>query len=347
MQIKRESLLNCFMVLLPGLAKKEIVEQTTSFIFHKQRIFTYNDQVVISYPLPGLDFEGAVPAEKLYAFLSRLKKEFVKLSVIENTLQIKAGKSKAGFPFVISISPSILLAIKKINTTDKKWKCIDKPEEFINALTTCAISASQNMNASQLTGVFCTPNNLQACDNFRLMDYRLSTSLPLIQTILIPAGSIQGFKSYNPNQIATDNKGWLHFKNKKGVVYSIRLLAEANKFPILSLKKILSEPTQAKAKLPTKLLGVLQRALLFGEDASVVFCENTMQIESKGESGWYRESIPIAVKGKICKFNLSIKALLEAPKDVNMVEFTSSSIRFNGKRFTYCCAIQAIKQEKK
>ena len=62
MKIEREELLKVLSAIRPGLAKKDIVEQATHFIFTGQEVLTYNDQICISYPFET-DFECSVPAD--------------------------------------------------------------------------------------------------------------------------------------------------------------------------------------------------------------------------------------------------------------------------------------------
>ena len=71
--MKRIDLLKALEIVKPGLASKEIIQQTTSFAFIEGRVVTFNDEISISHPVPDLDIQGAVQADELYKFLKKTK----------------------------------------------------------------------------------------------------------------------------------------------------------------------------------------------------------------------------------------------------------------------------------
>jgi len=75
MNIQKEQLKKALETVKPGLAGKEIIEQSTSFAFMGDRVVTYNDEISISHPVEGLNLTGAIRAEELYQLLSKLKRE--------------------------------------------------------------------------------------------------------------------------------------------------------------------------------------------------------------------------------------------------------------------------------
>ena len=50
--MKKAELIKALEAVRPGLANKEMIEQSTSFAFMKDRVVTYNDEISISYPKP-------------------------------------------------------------------------------------------------------------------------------------------------------------------------------------------------------------------------------------------------------------------------------------------------------
>ena len=82
-----------------GITAKELFEQSASFVFSGGRIYSYNDEVSMSYPLLDCDIEGAVKGEEFYKLISRLSKDKLEVETTENVLTIKCGRAKAGLSF--------------------------------------------------------------------------------------------------------------------------------------------------------------------------------------------------------------------------------------------------------
>ena len=74
MKISRVELLEALEKVKPGLANKELIEQSTSFAFIGDRVVTYNDEISVSHTVKGLEnMRGAIKAKTLYEFLARVK----------------------------------------------------------------------------------------------------------------------------------------------------------------------------------------------------------------------------------------------------------------------------------
>ena len=61
MKINREELLNQLESVLPGLSTREIIEQSSCFVFMNKEVITYNDEISCSHK-SRLDIEGAIVA---------------------------------------------------------------------------------------------------------------------------------------------------------------------------------------------------------------------------------------------------------------------------------------------
>ena len=93
MKINKAELQNALEKVKPGLAGKELIEQSTSFSFVNNRVVTYNDEISISHPVKGLEIKGAVKAQALYSFLGKVKKEEIDVEYEDNQIIIKTGRS--------------------------------------------------------------------------------------------------------------------------------------------------------------------------------------------------------------------------------------------------------------
>ena len=79
MKITKDELINTLKAVRPGLAAKEIIEQSTNFIFKDNTVATYNDEIMITHPT-DLDLEGAVQASHFFTLLNKVKDEEIDLS---------------------------------------------------------------------------------------------------------------------------------------------------------------------------------------------------------------------------------------------------------------------------
>ena len=63
----------------PGLAKKEIIDRSTHFVFSGSEVLTYNDQICISHPLK-LDFVCSVPADDFFRIITNMDGDTLDIS---------------------------------------------------------------------------------------------------------------------------------------------------------------------------------------------------------------------------------------------------------------------------
>ena len=71
MKIKKLELINILQRVKPGLAKRDVIEQFTHFIFTGESVITYNDEICISHPLKT-DFVCSAKSEEFFkAILKR------------------------------------------------------------------------------------------------------------------------------------------------------------------------------------------------------------------------------------------------------------------------------------
>jgi len=115
MEIKRTDLIDALAIVKPGLASKEFIEQSTSFAFVAGRVITYNDEISISQPIEGIDFEGAIKADELYQLLSKLKADVIDLSINDAEITIQCGKISAG----MTLQEEIKLPLEEIGEISK------------------------------------------------------------------------------------------------------------------------------------------------------------------------------------------------------------------------------------
>ncbi len=225
MKIKTKELIKILQVVRPGLAKKEIVEQSTHFIFGGQNIVTYNDRVCISHPLKS-DFHCSVQAEDFYKIVSNIEEEEIDLSFEKGEIWIGSKETRAGLKTLVSGEIEKLIDILNLSSLEKKW--VKLPKEFIEGIFLCMFSASQDMTKGVLNSVSVGGNTIVSSDNLRISKYQMKDRIQ--KKFLLPLSSaIELVKFSIVEYVLTSN--WIHFRTEDDVVFSSRI--EVGDFPAI------------------------------------------------------------------------------------------------------------------
>jgi len=335
MIINKTELLKALETVRPGLANRELIEQSTSFAFIGDKIVTYNDEISISYHVEGLDITGAVNATELYNLLSKLKKDEIELTVEETELRIKCGRSKAG----LTLQSEIKLPIDSIGEKGM-WKNI--PDDLLKAIFFAGKTASQDSTKPILTCVHVNKEGfVEASDSFRISKIMLEDKLP-VETFLIPAISVVKVAKMNPIKIA-EGKGWVHFKTNEGVIISCRIFADDNFPDTASFFKI--EGTQVK--LPETTKEILDKAMVFCKHngfempVDIILENNKFKISSKSDSGWFEEVVKIKYNEEPVSFSISPYFLKDILSETLNCIIAKNRIKFSGDNWTYVTVIKS------
>jgi len=332
MKINKDELKTVLETVKPALAGKEFIEQTTSFAFINGKVVTYNDEVSISCPLVGLDFEGAVKAEEVYKLLTKTKAEEVTLEVVENELVIKAGRARAG----MALQNKILLPLDEEILLNGEWKPL--PNDFLKACKFAALSASADMANPILTCVHIDEKGVvEGTNNYRIAHWNLGKKLP-IQSTLIPAQSILKVIKIEPNEILSSENGWVHFKNESGVIISCRVFNEKY---VNTTQYIKEGKEGTEIEFPEETNEILGRAGVFVEKQSVedekvdVYCKKEkLYIYTKSENSWFKEST--VLKGaEDFSFSITPYLLMDILKNNNKCILSDNVLRFSGENWIY------------
>ena len=278
----REEFTKALVSVKAGLADKDIVEHSSSFVFANNHVITYNDQISMRYPL-NIDIEGSVPAVPLLAFLQRVTKEEVTLEQKENELVIKCSRAKAGIPMVADI-PAHLVGFK---VPRKGWKKL--PSTFSKAIGLCAFSASKDMTKPVLTNLHIGKDVIESSDNYRISQATVDFNFG--GDVLIPATVARYISEFDHE--ACQHGSWVHFRNKDKAVMSCRMFA--GEFPALDN---FLEVKGKKITFPKKLKEILDRAGVFSKadfdnDRAVVISvkKERMKIRAESPEGWFEETV--------------------------------------------------------
>lgn len=336
MKISKQQLQEALEKVKPGLASKELIEQTTSFAFMGDRVVTYNDEISISHPVENLDVTGAVKAQALYEFLNKLKKDEIDIEWEEKQLVIKSGKAKAGLIF----EQEVKLPIEEVGEISK-WK--DLSEDFVDVAKFCHPCCSKDMSRPILTCVHVNGAIMEASDSYQIIVHEISKKVP-VKKFLIPSTSLRELVKYEVTQIA-EGDNWVHFKTKDGTIFSSRILT--GDFPDISGHM---DVTGIEFEFPQKTLQALEKANVFSKsdmnagDLPIVIMEindGSLSIKAKNEYGWFEESLRVKHKGEPARFCVGIEFMIKVLSKLQACTIDADKIKFKGDKWQHVVAMMS------
>ncbi len=332
MQINKNQLSYALERVKPGLASKEIIEQSTSFAFLDGRVITYNDELHLSHPVEGLQLEGAIQADVLYKFLSKIKKDDIEVETKGSEIVFVSGRTRAGITMIAEVK----LPLKEDVSQRGKWK--DLPENFSKLVGFAMTSCSKNMSTPVLTCVSVKKSGLvYATDQYRITKCDMKTDMP-VKDFLLPASSAVEVVKLNPDKIA-EGKGWIHFQNEEGTIISCRIMEES--YPEIDKHLVVKGE---KIVLPKTINEVLDRAMVFAkrdhmldEMVTITIADKKFIISSKGEggSGWFEEDVNFKYDGKPVAFGITPYLLKGILTETQACVLSKDKLKFEGEDWIY------------
>lgn len=338
-RVNRAQLLQQLESVLPGLAQREIVEQSSCFVFKDGEVITFNDDVACRRGCE-LKITGAVHAEPLLAVLRKLPEEDVRIEIGDGRLLIK-GKSNRESG--ITMDAEILTPVDKVKPPEK-WKKLN--EEFADAITIVSQCAGKDEDAFAATCVHITPDWVEAFDNSKMTRYNLRTKIK--EPVLVRATSIKSMTALGMTEFS-ETDTWLHFRNPVGLVMSVRIWREeATDFPDLTpFLKTSGVPTT----FPKGLVDAVARCNIFSSEmaennqVSVQLKPGKLKVRGDGSRGYFKESKKINYDGPVMAFQVAPELLVELLKRHNECEITPETLKVDNGKFTYVTSLEVAGDE--
>jgi DNA polymerase III sliding clamp (beta) subunit (PCNA family) len=334
MRINKVDLQNALERVKPGLANKELIQQATSFAFLNGCVATYNDEIALTHPVPNLEITGAVQATELYQLLKKLKQDELELTVTENEIQLTSGKTKAG----LTLQTEIKLPLSEVERKSK-WKTL--PENFKDALRFAVSSCSKDMSKPVLTCVHVNAEGfIEGCDNYRVARWTLEAEFPT-GTFLIPQSSVLELLKLDPVKVALDG-GWVHFITEDKTTMSCRIIDD--KFPdttrLLNVKGV-------ELSFPEGITEILDRASVFAKrdtmlDETVLISveKDKVQVESKSETGWFKEVVDVDYNGDALHFDITPNLLKGILQETPVFSHCGKTLKFESGSWVYVVSLR-------
>jgi DNA polymerase III sliding clamp (beta) subunit (PCNA family) len=335
MEVGTSELLKALKIVKPGLASREMLEQSTSFAFRDGRVITYNDSISISHPVPSLEsFTGVVNSKELYALLDKINHQTIEITAEQNEIKLAAGRIKAG----LTMAEEIRLPLDEIQS-DKDWQPL--PERFLEALKLTVYSCSNDASIPALTCIHITSDMVESSDGIRLTQFTLDQSFHR-SSILIVGRSAKELIAYPITSVSLD-ENWAHFLTEEGTNISCRV--SVGKYPDTSKT---SAVAGFEVHFPARLHNVLERAEVFAErdysldeEVEIELSENQVKIRSKSESGWFEETALLRYKGEPVRFVVHPAFLKEVCQHNNTCIVGKNRLKFYGEHWQHIIALRA------
>ena len=306
MKVNREQLLQVLDSVYPGVSQREILEQSSCYVFRKGKVQTFSDEIYCCRAT-GLDkaIVGAVKADKLLEQLRKWPDDEVDVTSDGKHLLFTARKKKAG----LVLQAEIVLPLEHVERPEE-WKPI--PEDFGDAVAVVQQCAGTDESTFSLTCVHIAPKWVEACDNFQACRWPLKTKLA--KSTLVRRDSIKHVGSMGATEWA-ETEGWLHFRSPNGLELSCRRYLDD--YPDLTSAL---EVGGVKTTLPKGLSEACDKASVFSDEnadvnnVTIQISTGKLVVRGEGASGWYTETKKVDYRGDPMTFSASPVVLTDLVK---------------------------------
>lgn len=332
MLVNREKLLASLESASPGLASRELIEQSACFVFVGGKVCTFNDEIACSISSPLTGVSGAVVAKPLLDLLSKLPEEEIDITMDESKMSIKGKGRRAE----IVIESEIKLPVDAIETPGD-WVKLEP--DFLEGISiTSAVAATTKDANFVLTCVHIHPDHLEACDNFQAIRFPVKTGA--IASCLVRQSAIRHVPQLGMTEMAV-GESWIHFRNAAGLQLSCRRWQERYEDldPILTCD---GDPIT----LPGGLNEAVDKAKIFSSEnidsdqLLVRIKDGTLLIRGEGSHGKYEEKRKVTFSGDI-SFMIAPRLLIEITQRATDCLIGPGRLKVSTGKFTYVSCLGA------
>jgi len=144
MKINRKELRDILAMLVPGLAKREFVQQLTHFMFLEKEIVTYNDKVAIIHPFNNTEHGFSVKGMEFFRIIDGMTDDEITIVVEETKIKIRSKSTSATMKILGEDLNKLPESIAELKKGQKGWK--ELPEDFLEGISLCAFSTSPDLS---------------------------------------------------------------------------------------------------------------------------------------------------------------------------------------------------------
>jgi DNA polymerase III sliding clamp (beta) subunit (PCNA family) len=342
LKVNRETFLQQLEMISPGLSQREILEQSSCFVFDKGRILSFNDEISCSHETK-LQIKGAVQAQPLLAILRKLEEQELEIEQVNGELILHGKRKKSG----IRMEAQITLPIDQLETP-MKWRPL--PQDFTEAVSMTQHCAGKDAANYWPLCFNITPNWIETSDTFQIARYELETGFK--EPLLVRRDSLVHIIKLDMVEFSTTSS-WVHFRNKSGLVLSCR--SESAEFP--DCTPFLKGKGQ-KTVLPKTLIRETEAAEIFSTESAgdnlitIQLWPGKLKLKGEGVFGWYSSYKTLKkYQGPAMKFMISPTLLAQIIGRHNECELVTEGenrrLIVRGENFKYSACLVRINEKEK
>jgi hypothetical protein len=330
-KINRQEFLRNLESVTPGLSPRDIVEQSSCFVFQGGKVYTYNDEVACqTKSLLPKEMEGAVQATPLLTMLSKYKEETIQLRMTKSRFYIH-GKGRETW---VTMENKISMGLDNV---DKPKNWIELDPLFAEAVGLVQECAGKDEDTFALTCIHIHPRWIEAGDNDQLTRYRLITGVE--KSVCIKRDALKHIVPLGMTEMSVSST-WMHFKNPTGLIVSCRRWHEhyPDWSPYFKVKG-------TKTTLPKGLVEACDKAGVFSQEnendwMKLIISKGRLSLESEGVSGGHRERKKLAYDGPKMSFFIGPKLLSEIVKKHNECIMSDRALLVDGGKWKFVASLE-------
>lgn len=228
-KVNKADIIDAMKVCSPGVSKgKSPIKGADTFTFKDGIVYSFNDDISVSVPIPCQKLNGSVKAEEALKLFTKLRTHEVEISVRENYWKIKSGNTEARLKLY---SENCLDRIESLDIDNLDMHEI--PYNFSQALSTCSLLK----NKSKLEGIAISGGMMFSSDFERMSFYQLATAMPEFWIGEIACKSLTKLRDITHYAITSR---WAHFKTSDNAYFSVRLIPCVI-YPFIEMTEIYKE----------------------------------------------------------------------------------------------------------
>lgn len=215
--VSKDQFLNALELAKPGLAVKEVLEQSLCFVLKDGLIISYNDETSVRVP-SGLPKEilGAVLANPLLEALRKVEADHLRVAVDEEAISLSWKRAT----ITQALESDIRLPVNAVKPPGA-WKALHK--DFAEAVHLVQQCVGKDETKTALVCIYVTEGHVEGSDGYQACKWKLKTGVS--EPMLLRKSSVSTLSTLGVTEISEGNE-WVHFKSPRGAVLSCRRYQE-------------------------------------------------------------------------------------------------------------------------
>jgi hypothetical protein len=330
--INRTKFLSQLELLQAGLSSRELLEQSSCFVFKDGVVHTFNDEVSCSIPTELASFTGAIVAAPLLAILRKMPEDQVTIEATASEIVVAGKNRKCG----ITAESEVLLPIDSVERPTK-WKKL--PDDFAASVKLAQSVVAKNEARFVFTCVHIHAAGIEGGDNSQFVRVSLNTGFR--EPVLVKGPSINSIVELGMTEFALTD-AWVHFKNAVGLVLACRRYVES--YP--DLTPIMNVEGGSHIALPKGLDEAIDKASIFANDTAdsgnviVTVKPGKLLLKGAGAFGWYKEIKKVRYSGPCFTFMIAPAMLQQIVKSYNDCQITANRLYVQNGSVQYISSLR-------